>query len=54
MKDKLIYIMQVFIEKITKKTCNTCKHCVHGCLCDNFDRYAKCSSSIYPHGYEPK
>lgn len=47
-------ILRIIIEKITKKTCNNCIHCLGGYTCDNIQRYARCTSSIYPNGFESK
>lgn len=54
MKNRLLSILGIIVEKVTGKSCYNCKHCSHGTFCNNFKRYKLCASSIYPHGYEPK
>ena len=51
---KILCFLRGIVEKITKKNCGRCKHCLEGISCDNFQRYYKCASSIYPKMFEPK
>ena len=54
MINKLLCLIRNIIERITNKHCDRCKHCLEGISCDNYQRYCKCVSGIYPKGFEPK
>ena len=54
MKTILRDIIRMFIERITKKTCDRCKYYTDGFLCGNYSKYIECTSSIYPKGFESK
>lgn len=53
-KIKLRYIVRSVVEFITGKSCDKCKHCLGGVSCDGYRRYRRCSSGIYPKGFESK
>lgn len=51
---KVDCMLRDIVERITKRECSKCKHCLEGISCDNWNRYCDCVSSIYPKGFEPK
>ena len=51
---KIKDVVRTIIGKITKKSCNKCKHHIDGILCGNHQKYTECISSFYPKGFEPK
>lgn len=51
---KILCFIRNLVERITKKDCGKCKHCLGGISCDNYQRYSDCVSGIYPNRFEPK
>ena len=51
---KMIGFMRSLVERITKRECCKCKHCLEGISCNNYQRYINCVSGFYPKEFEPK
>ena len=51
---RIRYILRNIVERITRKSCDRCCHCIDGVFCDNYKRYSECTANIYPDGFEQK
>lgn len=51
---RIRYIVRNIVERITRKSCDRCCHCIDGVFCDNYKRYSECTANIYPDGFEQK
>ena len=47
---RIRYILRNIVERITRKSCDRCCHCIDGVFCDNYKRYSECTANIYPDG----
>lgn len=51
---KMLGFVRNIVERITKRECRKCKHCLEEISCDNYGRYCDCVSGFYPTEFEPK
>lgn len=51
---KMLGFVRNIVERITKRECSKCKHCLEEISCDNYRRYCDCVSGFYPTEFEPK